>query len=255
MFDTIILLTGPVEAPVLAAVLRNHNPQLAICPVKSLAELEAFEPALLRHGRLIAFATSVLVPPRILVALGGGAYNFHPGPPHYPGWAPAHFAIYDKASYFGATAHVMIEQIDAGPIVGVELFGIPPQTSVLRLQELAFVELARLFWSLAPALATQSKPLAELPIKWSGTKSTRRMYAAMCDIPRNIAKDELERRIEVFGTNHYGIDLTITLHGQQFRYAAPDADLKAESPSIVPTGPKVVDLPGGHDVDLSASAA
>jgi hypothetical protein len=63
---------------------------------------------------------------------------------------------------------------------------------------LAFVELARLFWRLAPALATQRDSLAELPIKWSGTKSTRRSYAAMCDIPVDISKDELERRIEVF---------------------------------------------------------
>ena len=108
-------------------------------------------------------------------ALGFGAYNFHPGPPHYPGWVPAHFAIYNKASYFGATAHVMIERVDAGPIVGVKMFDIPPNTSVLRLQELAFVELARLFWHLAPALATQSEPLAELPVRWSGTKSTRRV--------------------------------------------------------------------------------
>jgi acyl-CoA reductase-like NAD-dependent aldehyde dehydrogenase len=42
-------------------------------------------------------------------------------------------------------------------------------------QELVFAELARLFWHLAPALATQSEPLAELPVRWSGTKSTRRV--------------------------------------------------------------------------------
>jgi len=91
----------------------------------------------------------------------------------------------------------MIERVDAGPIVGVKMFDIPPNTSVLRLQELAFVELARLFWHLAPALATQSEPLAELPVRWCGTKSTRRSYAAMCDIPADISKDELERRIAV----------------------------------------------------------
>jgi methionyl-tRNA formyltransferase len=214
MFDTIILLTGPVEEAVLTQVLRRHNPRLGIRPVKSLDELEAIDQSVLARARLIVFVTPVLVPARILGALGFGAYNFHPGPPHYPGWVPAHFAIYDKASYFGATAHVMIERVDAGPIVGVKIFDIPPNTNVLRLQELAFVELARLFWRLAPALATQSEPLAELPIRWSGTKSTRRSYTAMCDIPADISKDELERRIAVFGAGHYGVSLTVTLHGR-----------------------------------------
>jgi methionyl-tRNA formyltransferase len=234
MFDTIVLLTGPVEEAALAAVLRQHNPQLDVRPAKSLDELEAFDQRVLARARLVAFVTPVLVPARILGALGFSAYNFHPGPPQYPGWAPAHFAIYDRTSHFGATAHAMIERVDAGPIVGVKMFDIPPNTSVLRLQELAFVELARLFRRLAPALATQSKPLAEHPVRWSGTKSTRRSYAAMCYIPADITKDELERRIAVFGAGHYGLSLTVTLHGREFRYTAPEVEHKVDAPSIVP---------------------
>src|ERR1019366_10556619 len=145
MFDSIVLLTGPVEEAALTQVLRRHNPRLGIRPVKSLDELEAIDQSVLARARLIAFVTPVVVPARILGALGFGAYNFHPGPPQYPGWVPAHFAIYDRASHFGVTAHAMIERVDAGPIVGVKMFDIPPNTSVLRLQELAFVELVRLF--------------------------------------------------------------------------------------------------------------
>ncbi len=194
MFDTIVLLTGPVEEAALSAVLRRHNPRLDIRPVKSREELEAVAPSALARARLIAFVTPVIVPARILAALGFGAYNFHPGPPHYPGWVPAHSAIYDRASSFGATAHRMVERVDAGPIVGVELFSIPPDTNVARLQELAFAELARIFWRLAPVLAAQSEPLAELPIKWTGAKSTRRTHKAMCEIATDISKGELERQ-------------------------------------------------------------
>lgn len=232
MFDTIILLTGPVEEAALTGVLRGHRPRLRICPAKSLEDIKAFEPELLRRARLVAFVTDVVVTAQILKALGFGAYNFHPGPPHYPGWVPAHFAIYERAAAFGATAHRMIERVDAGPIVGVELFDIPPRTSVLRLQELSFVQLAKLFWRLAPALAAQSEPLAELPVEWTGTKSTRRLHKAMCDVPADVSKDELERRIAAFGDGHYGIDLNITLHGRVFRYAAPEKTI--EAPSIAP---------------------
>jgi methionyl-tRNA formyltransferase len=80
---------------------------------------------------------------------------------------------------FGATAHVMIEQVDAGQIVGVELFNVPPGTDVPSLEALAYAHLAQLFRRLAPVLAVQSQPLAKLPIRWSGEKATRRRCAAL----------------------------------------------------------------------------
>lgn len=41
MFDTIILLTGPVERLSLMIVLSEHNPCLTIVPVETLADLNA----------------------------------------------------------------------------------------------------------------------------------------------------------------------------------------------------------------------
>jgi methionyl-tRNA formyltransferase len=226
MLNTIILLTGPVEEAALAAVLRNYNSGLAIHVAKSLADLEAIDSNVLRNARLIAFITPVVVPARILDSLGFGAYNFHPGPPHYPGWVPAHFAIYERAKTFGATVHVMTRQVDAGPIVAVEIFDVPPNASIQDLEASAFSQLARLFWRLAGTLATQHEPLPELPVQWSGRKSTRRLYAAMCDIAPDISKEELDRRIEVFGVGYFAIFPTVRLHGRLFRYTAPDAETK-----------------------------
>jgi methionyl-tRNA formyltransferase len=39
----------------------------------------------------------------------------------------------------------MVEQIDAGPIADVALFAIPPDITVLALEELAYAHLAQLF--------------------------------------------------------------------------------------------------------------
>ena len=75
--------------------------------------------------RLIAFCTSVIVPAEVLDAVMAPAYNFHPGPPTYPGSHVASFAIYDGADMFGATAHEMAAKVDSGPIVGVEWFQVP----------------------------------------------------------------------------------------------------------------------------------
>jgi methionyl-tRNA formyltransferase len=197
--QAIILLTGPVEQPVLSKVLLGHNPGLTIRPVETSAELAAVAPELLSQARLIAFTSPIVVPLKVLNLLGFGAYNFHPASPDFPGWAPAHFAVYHQATHFGATAHVMTERVDAGPIVDVELFSIPRDISVGELQQRAYSSLARLFWRQAKNLATQPGPLAQLPIRWSGKKTTRSCYAAMCSIPSDISGDERARRVRAFG--------------------------------------------------------
>jgi methionyl-tRNA formyltransferase len=221
MFDTIILLSGAAEHSTFPAVLRGHNPLLSVIPVGTSAQLEALNPDLLRRARLIGFVTPVIVPETILTRLGYGAFNFHPGPPGYPGWAPAHFALYNRETEFGATAHVMTEQVDAGPIIDVALFPVPAGISVLALEGMAYANLAKLFWHMARSLATDPEPPRTLSLQWGSKKYSRRAYRTMCDIPLDIPKDELQRRIEVFGGNHFGMSPTINLHGIEFRAVMP----------------------------------
>jgi hypothetical protein len=227
MFDTIILLTGAVEQPVFTTLLLEQNPLLKIISILSAAELYDLDFDLLQQARLIAFTTSIIVPQFILSQLRYGAYNFHPGPPEYPGWAPAHFALYDGASRFGVTAHAMVQKVDAGPIIAVDRFEIPTGASVATLEGCAYARLARLFWSLSKALATQTDPFAELPIRWGGRKNTRRGYADICDIPLDISKEDLQRRLEIFGENHFGISPAIRLHGVEFRAVHPGLEQKS----------------------------
>jgi methionyl-tRNA formyltransferase len=221
MFDTILLLAGAAEQSILPLALRGHNPLVTVIPVGSAAELAALDADLLRRARLIAFVTAEIVPPGVLARLGYGAFNFHPGPPSYPGWAPAHFALYDEATQFGATLHVMVEQVDAGPIIDVAFFPVPADISVLGLEGLAYAHLAQLFWRWAKSLATDPAPPPALPIEWGSRKYSRRAYRAICDIPLDIPKEELDRRVKVFGGNHFGITPTIHLHGIEFRAVAP----------------------------------
>jgi methionyl-tRNA formyltransferase len=217
MFDTIILLSGEAERGALPFALFGHNPHLQVRPVQTLADLAALDGNLLARSRLISFVTPVIVPGDILHRLGYGAFNFHPGPPEYPGWAPAHFALYDGATSFGATVHVMAERVDSGPIVDAALFPLPGNISVMGLEGLAYAHLAKMYWKLARMLATDAAPLPVQPLSWSNRKNSRRAYQAICDIPLNISKEELERRMRVFGGHHFGVSPAIHLHGVEFR--------------------------------------
>jgi hypothetical protein len=234
VFDTIILLTGPAEREPLVALLRQHNPRLEILSPQSKAELDVIPAALLARARIVGFLTPIVVSARILQALGYGAYNFHPGPPNYPGWLPSHFAVYDRAAFFGATAHMMAAEIDSGPIVGVELFGVRPGAGVEEVDQMAFVQSARLLWQLAPALAADPAPLTVLPVTWSGRRSTKAMVAEACDIPADLPREELERRLFAFGAGQFGVAPTITLHGHAFRYVPPPSAPTVEAPALVP---------------------
>ncbi len=167
MFDIVILLAGAAERPVLRSLLLGHNPGLTVMAVETREDLAALSLDQLRRARLVAFVTPEIVPASILARLGYGAFNFHPGPPAYPGWAPSHFALYDQVTEFGATAHIMVEQVDAGPILDVSLFPIPPDISVLGLEGLAYAHLALLFWRMSKSLATDPEPPPARPIPWA----------------------------------------------------------------------------------------
>ncbi|MGF6306722.1 methionyl-tRNA formyltransferase [Bradyrhizobium sp. i1.8.4] len=230
---TIILLTG-VESQqfALTELLKAHNPALSFRCAVTAEDLAAIEPEVLREARLLAFTTSVVVPGHILAALGHGAYNFHPGPPQYPGWAPAHFALYDGARTFGATAHAMAARVDSGPIVGVESFIIPDKISVRGLEQIAYVRLAHLFWRMSRDLARDPSPLKELEIAWCGIKSTRQMYREMCELPAGISAGELARRIRAFHDDFRGIPLTCSLHGICFELSTT-ATQAPEAPQVI----------------------
>jgi methionyl-tRNA formyltransferase len=135
MFDTILLLMDyGVEQPFLAAWLLENDPCLTIISVFTSAQLCSLEPDIFQRARLIAFAASAIVPGPILAKLRYGAYNFHPGPPEYPGWRPGLFALEDGSTEFGVTVHAMAEEVDAGPIVQVDRFEITPGDSIAALE-------------------------------------------------------------------------------------------------------------------------
>ena len=200
MPSEIVLLTGDAEAPHLGSVLRRYNPRLRIVHARNRRELLDACPADGIHmRRLIAFCTPVIVPEEILNAVMPPAYNFHPGPPTYPGSHVASFAIYDDANMFGATAHEMASKVDSGLIVGVEWFQVPDGLRFTDLELKAFDALVSLFIQLAPHLALNDAPLEHLDMAWAGKATTNTDYERMRAIDETMSEAEIKRRFRAFG--------------------------------------------------------
>ena len=199
MPSEIVLLTGETEGPVLSDRLRDHAPTLRIVVCTDADELAAATAGPDPGRRLIAFCTGVLVPGDILEGLAGPAYNFHPGPPTYPGSHVASFAIYDGADMFGATAHEMAAKVDSGPIVGVEWFQVPDGLRFTDLEINAFDALVRLFIQLAPHLAANDAPIEHLDMGWAGKANTNKDYERMRAIDETMSEAEIKRRFRAFG--------------------------------------------------------
>jgi methionyl-tRNA formyltransferase len=222
MFEGLVLLTDAAEQVALPRILHKFRPDLAIWPASGIDELRSIGTPLLGRARLVAFASNAIVPADVLASLGYGAYNFHPGPPNYPGWAPAHFALYDQADEFGVTFHAMAERVDSGMIFDVVSFPVPRACTLLGLGELTYVHLLQLFEVWAEQLATEPALAPRRTMPWSGRTNTRRSYRNACDIPLDISREELWRRIRAFGGNHYGIAPAINLHGVTFTATLPE---------------------------------
>lgn len=194
----IILLCGDVEAPHLTGLLKRHNPSIDVDWVNSLGALTMAADDL-TGTRLISMLTDVIVPAGILSRLDGPAYNFHPGPPEYPGSNAAGFAVYEDAATFGVTLHEMAETVDSGAIVEVRRFDMPATKKFLNVEMLAFERLIEMFRDRAQHLACDDAPLAHSGDQWIGPTRTRAEADRLSQIEPDLSEEEINRRYRAFG--------------------------------------------------------
>lgn len=195
----IVLLSGETEGPVLSAILRSHDPSLTVDLLTSRDALTDATGSDLTSCRLVSFCSPVIVPGEILGRLPGPAYNFHPGPPEYPGRYPSVFALYDNAPRFGITVHEMATKVDAGPIVAAEWFNMPATCDLPGLEEMTFGVLVEKFRSLSFHLAKIERPMIRQPYRWSGRKTKKSDCDDLCRITPGLDAAEVARRKRACG--------------------------------------------------------
>lgn len=199
MPNRIILLTGDVEAPHLTRFLQHYNSALIVEWVDSLPRLYAAMSKGSADTRLVALMTDIIVPGDMLDSLEGPAYNFHPGPPEYPGSCAAGFAVYEGATVYGVTLHEMAAKVDSGPIIDVRRFEISPTAKFQDVEIEAFNLTIELFKLYAEHLATNDTPLPHSDEVWTGKTRNRAEAEHLKKLRSDLSEEEINRRYRAFG--------------------------------------------------------
>jgi methionyl-tRNA formyltransferase len=212
MLQSLIFISPKQFHPVIENLVCSHQPSVDLLCAESIADLMMIDNATFGRSRLISFLSDIIVPKFVLEKLQFGAINFHPGPPSYPGHAPFSFALYDGAHEHAITIHEMLEKVDSGGILAVKRFSIPKFCNHMQLIDLCISHATNLLNERITQLL--SSDLFEYSTQmWGKHKTTKNEFAFMCQIPLDISKSELERRILAFGAGD-GITLPYIWHDE-----------------------------------------
>jgi methionyl-tRNA formyltransferase len=221
IFNKLVLLSSPPLFEILGNYLKKAVPTLEYYTVSSLPALEAlYQKEVMAFNVLLSFGVGIIVPKEALEQFKL-AINIHAASPDYPGRDPHHFATYEKASTYGATAHYMIEQVDAGGIIKVEQFSVNEGWNSQDLLNKANQKGIEIFEWLVDILFIKRQCPFPSNIKWRDKKTTRKMFLNGCGIEPNILDSDFQRKYRAFqeGINHK--NLYIDIHGHRFRYEGP----------------------------------
>jgi methionyl-tRNA formyltransferase len=212
----LVVLTQPEFAAAVTRPLHAAVPGLAVQIAVTRDDLDKALADGVEDARLVSFGSGIIVSAAVLGRLPGPAYNFHPGPPGYPGTFPSVFALYDGMTQFGVTLHEMAPQIDSGPIIAADVFNIRPEWDRLALDTVTFSALLRQLERFAPQLADTPTPLPRSSIGWSGPRRTRKDFNTLCNLPADADAAEFARRYRAVGEGPEHA-LTVTRDGQTFQ--------------------------------------
>lgn len=223
----IVLLTPEEVFSSLAQGLHDVDADLPVVGMHSLEQLRAVPQEQWGGTTLIGYGTGVIVPREILDALDRPAYNFHGASPDFPGRDPHHWAVFDRASRFGAVFHVMTARVDDGPILDVEWCDVPPATNAYDLAALARECMLRLFrrQSLNLAAGVQPPPLG---LAWGSRKRSREDLLSACRLSPIGSREEFDHAYAAFDGGAYD-NLYLDIHGYRFRIDKTPASIRRGS--------------------------
>jgi len=168
---------------------------------------------------LVSYLSPWIITDRLLKQARIAAFNFHPGPPEYPGIGCTNFAIYNRESVYGVTCHHMAASVDTGPIIAVERFPVLPRDTVHSLTQRCYAYMLSLFYELVSGILA-GRPLPTSEESWRRRPYTRAELDALCRITPDMPSVEVQRRVRAV-TFPGAPGAFVEIDGLRFEYVAP----------------------------------
>ena len=221
LIDSLILCTHPAWVDVMRDTLQAFQPKAKMHFVHTSEDLQRLDFNLLQKSRLVCLFSQVIVPPHVLQEVAWGCFNFHPGPPARPGWAPLNYAILEGDTHFGTTFHVATERVDEGEILAVDAFEISPDLTYPQLSHLVSESLMRLTTQVGPALFARSKSKPKPQGLWIWGEKRRFKSHLQADTlvkSEDLNVHQMDRLVRAFGMSAEVCQLRVVHDGQIFSY-------------------------------------
>lgn len=169
---------------------------------------------------IFSFRSYVILPKKVLINAKKAAINFHPSTSKYRGSGGINIALYNNDKYFGCTAHLMTDKIDAGKIILNKKFKIYKKDNINSLLNRTHKELLNLFNNITFGIYKYDLEFLESSILKSKKEKWGKKIYKIKDIDElqkiniNITKNKLYKVIRSTHTKNFPV--YIYCHGAKF---------------------------------------
>lgn len=153
---------------------------------------------------LISFLNPVYINKSIRNKIKKKSYNFHPGPPEYPGFGCYNFAMLNKAKFYGSTVHEINDKFDNGRIIDVKTFKISYEKLTLdKLIKFTHKNLVQQSKLIISRIISGKKIIIKKKINWKRKAFTKKEFEMSRKISFTDTKKDIVRKIKAFSYKNY----------------------------------------------------
>ena len=155
------------------------------------------------YDYLISFLNSMYINKSVRKKIKINSFNFHPGPPEYPGFGCYNFAMLDKVNFYGSTVHIINDKFDSGKIINVKKFKFSYKKfnleKLIRKTHENVIKQAKDFIN-----DIQNKKLKiEGNLKWKKKAYTKKEFETAREIKLNDTRKNVLKKIKAFSYKNY----------------------------------------------------
>lgn len=170
-----------------------------------------------KYDYLISFLNSKYIDKNVRKKIKINSFNFHPGPPEYPGFGCYNFALLDKVSQYGSTVHIINDKFDNGKILNVSKFRVSyKKLSVEKLIDKTHRSIFKQAKKFINTILNKKFKIDD-KLKWKRGAYTKKEFEIAREIKLDDSKTNILKKIKAFSYKNYD-NVFINLKGFKFEF-------------------------------------